>query len=156
MYTVIVVSVTKSCPTLRPHGLQHARLPCLSLFPRACLNSCLLSQWCHPTISSSVSPFSSCPQFFPASGSFPMSWLFASGGQSIGTSALVLPMNIQDWFCLGLTGLILDFPGGSDSKEYAYNAGDPGSIPRLGRSSRERNGYPLQYTCQENSMDRGA
>ena len=84
-----------------------------------------------------------------------MSQPFTSGVQSIGTSALVLPMNIQDWFCLGLTGLILDFPGGSDSKEYAYNAGDPGSIPRLGRSSRERNGYPLQYTCQENSMDIG-
>ena len=85
-----------------------------------------------------------------------MSWLFASGGQSIGTSALVLPMNIQDWFCLGLTGLILDFPGGSDSKEYAYNAGDPGSIPRLGRSPGEGNGNPLQYPCLENTMDRRA
>ena len=69
-------------------------------------NSCPLSQWCHPTISSSVVPFSSCPQSFPASGSFPMSRLFTSGGQSIGASASVLPMTIQDWFPLGLTGWI--------------------------------------------------
>ena len=84
--------------SLRPHGLQHARLPCLSPTPGACSNSCPLSQWCHPTISSSVVPFSSCPQSFPASGSFLMSQLFASGGQSIGASASasVLPMNIQD------------------------------------------------------------
>ena len=82
---------------LRPHGLQHARLPCPSLSPRACSNSCSLSRWCHPTISSSVTLFSSCLQSFLASGSFPMSWLFASGGQSIGASASasVLPMNIQ-------------------------------------------------------------
>ena len=75
---------------------------------RVCSGSCPLSQWCHPTISSSVVPFSSCPQFFPASGSFPVSWLFASGGQSIGASASasVLPGNIQGWFLLGLTGLI--------------------------------------------------
>ena len=94
--------------SLRPHGLQHARLPCLSPTPGACSNSCPSSQWCHPTISSSVIPFSFCLQSFPASGSFPMSQLFASGGQSIGASpsALVLPMNIQDWFPLGLTGLI--------------------------------------------------
>ena len=76
--------------------------------PRACLNSCLLSQWCHPTISSSVAPFSSCPQSFSASESFPMSQFFESGGQSIGVSASasVLPMNIQSWFPLGWTGLI--------------------------------------------------
>ena len=76
--------------------------------PRACSNSSPLSQWCHPTISSSVVPFSSCPQSFPASGSFPISQFFTSGGQSIGVSASasVLPMNIQDWFPLGLTGLI--------------------------------------------------
>ena len=75
--------------------------------PRACSNSCLSSRWCHPMISSSVITFSSCLQSFPASGSFPMSWLFASGGQSIEASASVsvLPMNIQDWFPLGLTGL---------------------------------------------------
>ena len=95
--------------SLQPHGLQHARLPCPSLSPGACSNSCPLSQWCHPTISSSVILFSSCLQSFPASGSsFPMSWLFSSGGQSIraSISASVLPVNIQDWFPLGLTGLI--------------------------------------------------
>ena len=92
--------------SLRPHGLQHARIPCPSPTPRACPNSCPLSRWCHPTISSSVVSFSSCLQSFPASGSFPMSQYFISGGQSIGTEASVLPMNVQDWFPLGLTGLI--------------------------------------------------
>ena len=92
--------------SLWPHGLQH-RLPCPSPAPRACSNSCPSSQWCHPTISSSVVPFSSCLQSFPASGSFLRSQFFASGGQNIGASASasVLPMN-QDWFPLGLTGLI--------------------------------------------------
>ena len=101
-------SVAKLCSTLRPHGLQHARLPWASLSPWVCSNSCLWSQWCHPTISSSVIPFSFCPQSFPALGSFRMSQLFASGGQSIGDSASapVFPMNIQDWFPLRLTGLI--------------------------------------------------
>ena len=81
--------------SLRPHGLQHAKLPCPSLSPGVCSNSCPLSLWCHPTISS---PSSSCPQFLSASGSLPMSWLFVSGGQSVGASASasVLPMNIQD------------------------------------------------------------
>ena len=92
--------------SLRLHGLQHARLPCPSLSPRICSNSCPFSQWCHPTISSSVVPFSSCPQSFPASGSFPMSWFFTSGGQSNRASVSVLPMNIQDWSPLGLTALI--------------------------------------------------
>ena len=84
--------------SLRPHGLQHARPPCPSPTPRVYSNSCPLSRWCHPTIPSSVIPFSSCPQSFPASGSFQMSQFFASGGQNIGvsTSASVLPMNIQD------------------------------------------------------------
>ena len=93
---------------LPPHGLQHARPPCLSPTLRAYSNSCPLSQWCHPTISSSVVTFSFCLQSFPASGSFPMSQFFALSGQSIGVSALasVLPMNIQGWFLLGLTGLI--------------------------------------------------
>ena len=79
--------------------------PCPSPFPTACSNSCLLSWWCHPTISFSVIPFSSCLQYFPASGSFKMSWLFTSGGQSIGVSAStsVLPVSIQDWFPLGWT-----------------------------------------------------
>ena len=94
--------------SLWPHGLQHARLPCPSPIPRAYSNSCPLCWWCHPTISSSVVPFSSHLQSFPASGSFPMSQFFVSGGQSIGvsTSASVLPMNIQDWFPLGWTGWI--------------------------------------------------
>ena len=94
--------------SLQLHGLQHARLPCPSLFPRVCSSSYSLNQWCHPTFSFSVVPFSSCPQSFIASGPFPMGWLLASGSHSIGTSAsaLVLPMNIQSWFPLGLTGLI--------------------------------------------------
>ena len=92
--------------SLRPHGLQHARLPCPSPTPGACSNSCSSSQWCHPTTLSSAVPFSSCLKPFPASGSFPKSQFFASGGQSIGVSAPVLPMNIQDCFPLGLTGLI--------------------------------------------------
>ena len=99
-------SVTKSCPTLRPHGLQHARLPSPSPSPRACSNSRPSSRWCHLTSSYSVIAFSSCLQSFPASGSFQMSQFFASGGQSIGASASVLPMNIQDWFPLGWTGWI--------------------------------------------------
>ena len=94
--------------SLWPHGLRQARPPCPSPTPGVYWNSCPLSQWCHPTISSPVVPFSSCPQSFPASGSFQMSQFFASGGQSIGAlaSASVLPMNIQDWFPLGLTTLI--------------------------------------------------
>ena len=94
--------------SLQPHGLQHARLRCLSLTPGACSNSCPSSRWCHPTISSSVGPFSSCFQAFPASGSFPVSQFLTSSGQSIGVSASasVLPMNIQDWFPLGWTDLI--------------------------------------------------
>ena len=94
--------------SLWPHGLQHTSLPCPSPTPGAYSNSCPLSQLCHPTISSSVDPFSSGHQSFPASGSFPVSQFFTSGGQSIGVSASasVLPMNIQDWFPLGLTGLI--------------------------------------------------
>ena len=94
--------------SLQPHGLQHTRPPCPSPSPRVYSNSYPLSQWCHPTISSSVVPFSSCLQSFPASGSFPMSQFFTSGGQSIGisASASVLPMNIQNWFPLGWTGWI--------------------------------------------------
>ena len=93
---------------LRPHGLQHARPPCPSPAPRACSNSCPSSWWSPPTILSSVIPFSSHLQSFPASESFQMSQFFASGGQSIGASALasVLPMNIQGWFPLGWTGWI--------------------------------------------------
>ena len=94
--------------SLWPHGLQHDRLTCPSPTPSVYSNSCPLSRWCHPTISSSVVPFSSHLQSLPASGSSQMSQFFASGGQSIGVSVLasVLPMNIQDWFPLGLTALI--------------------------------------------------
>ena len=105
-------SVQFSCSvmsdSLRPHGLQHARPPCPSPTPGVYLNPCPLSQWCHPTISSSVNPFSSHLQSFPAWGSFQMSQLFASGGQSIevSASASVLPMNTQDWSPLGWTGCI--------------------------------------------------
>ena len=93
--------------SLWPHGLRHARLPCPSPSPRVCSNSCPLSRWWHSTTSSSVVPFSSCPQSLPELGSFPMSVLFTSGGQIIGASATsVLSVNIQDWFPLALTGLI--------------------------------------------------
>ena len=105
-------SVELSCivvsDSLQPHELQHTRPPCPSPTPRVLPNPCLSSQWCHPTISSSVIPFSSFPQSFPASGSFQMSQLFASSGQIIGVSAStsVLPMNTQDWSPLGWTGWI--------------------------------------------------
>ena len=99
-------SVVSDC--LWPCGLEHARPPCPSPTPRVYSNSCPLSRWCHPTISSSVVPFFSCLQSFPASGSFPVSQFFTSGGQSIGVSASapVFPMNIQDWFLLGWTSWI--------------------------------------------------
>ena len=105
---LLLYSCSVMSNSLRPHGLQHARPACPLLCPRVCSNSCPLNQWCHPTILSSVIPFSSCLQSFPASGSFPMNRFFASGGQSIGTSVSesVLPMNIQDGFPLGWTGLI--------------------------------------------------
>ena len=92
--------------SLLPHGLQYAEFPCPWLSPGACSHSCSLSQWCYPIISSSSSPFSSCLQSLPASGSFSLSQFFASGGQNIGTSASVLLIYIQGWFPLGLTGLI--------------------------------------------------
>ena len=99
--------VTQLCPVLcDPMNCKHARPHCPSHPPRACSNSHSLTRWCHPNISSSVAPFSSCPQFFPASGSFLVSQLFTTGSQSIGASASasVLLMNIQGWFPLGLTG----------------------------------------------------
>ena len=104
MVGVAVVQLLSQVHPLWPHGLQYARFPCLSVSPRVCSN---LSWWCHPTISSSVAHFSSCPQSFPASGSFPTSPLVTAGGQSIGASASVLPVNIQGWFPVGLTCLIL-------------------------------------------------
>ena len=104
LYNIVLVSIVQlSCSvmsnSLQPHELQHARPPCPSPTPGVHPNPCPLSQWCHPTISSSIIPFSSCPQFFPASGSFQMSQLFVSGGQSIVVSASTsfLPMNTQDW-----------------------------------------------------------
>ena len=107
----VVQSLSRVQLFVTPYGLQHARLPCPSSSPRVCSNSCPLSQWYHPTIcplSSPVIPFSSCPQYFPASGSFLIIWLFASGGQSIGASALAIvpPMNVQDRSPLGWIGWI--------------------------------------------------
>ena len=108
----MLFSLSVVSDSLQPHAQQHTRLPCPSPSPTAHSNSCPSSPWCHPTISSSVVPFSSCPKSFAASGSFHLrlflSQLFASGGQTIGASASasVLPVNIQGWFPLGLTGLI--------------------------------------------------
>ena len=142
--------------SLPPHGLQHAKLLCPSLSPRDCSNSCPLSGWCHPTISSSVIPFSSCLQSFPASRSFPKSWLFASGGQNIEASASVLPMNIQGWFPLGLAGLISLL-----SKELSRVFSSATTRKHqffwcLSLFIGEGNGNPLQYSCLENPMDGGA
>ena len=105
---LLLFSHSVVCDSLRFHGLQHTRPPCPSLLPGVCSNSCPLSRWCHPNISCSAVPFSSCLQSFPASESLPKSWLFTSGGQHIGASASVsvLPMNTQDWSPLVLTGLI--------------------------------------------------
>ena len=105
---VIVAQLRSHVPLFETHGLQHIRLPWPSLSLRICSDSCPLSKWCCPTISSSVALFSSCPRSFPTSGSFPVSWLFSSGGQRIVASASisVLPVNIQGWFSLGLTGWI--------------------------------------------------
>ena len=111
--SLVQFSFSVMSDSLWPHGLQHTRLPCPSPTRGACSNSCPLNRWCHPTISSSVIPFSSCLQSFPASGSFSISQFFASGSQSTGVSALAsaLTMNIQDWFPLRLTGLILQSKG---------------------------------------------
>ena len=108
----VVSSLQFSCPVvsnyLQPRGLQHTVPPCPSPTPRACSNLCPLNEWCHSATSSSVVPFSPCPQSLPASGSFPLSQLFPSGGQSFGVSASasVLPVNTQDWFPLRWTGWI--------------------------------------------------
>ena len=197
--------------SLWPHGLQHARLPCPSSSLGVCSNSCPLSQWCHPTISSSVMPFSSCLQSFAASGSFPMSQLFTPCGPSIGALASVLPVNIQGWLTLWLTDLILLSKGISrvffstiiwrhnslvlsilysqtltfihdgwktialtiwafDGKVISllFNTLSRFVIAFLPRSkclliswlqslsAGEGNGTPLQYSCLENPMDRGA
>ena len=142
--------------SLQPHESQHARPPYPSPTPRVYSNSCPSSWWCHLAIWSSVSPFSSCPQSLPASGSFPMSQFFTWSGQSIGVSASesVLPMNTQDRSPLGWTGWMSiannnsnlfhkGFPCGLAGKESACNVGDLGSIPGLGRSPGEGKGYPI-------------
>ena len=105
---MLLFSCSVMSDSLWPHELQHSRVTCPSLSPRVCSNSCPLSRWYHPTISSSVTPFSFCPQSFPESRSFPVSWTYTSGGQSIRASAStsVLRMNIQDQFPLGWTGWI--------------------------------------------------
>ena len=107
-FSLVQFSCSVLSYSLQPHKLQHARLPCPSPAPEVHPNSGASSRWCHPAISSSVVPFSSCPQSLPASGSFPMSQLFPWGAQSIGVSASasVLPMNTQDWSPLGRTGWI--------------------------------------------------
>ena len=111
-FPLLLFSCSVMSNSLRPHGLKHIRLPCPSLSPEVCSNSCPLSRQCYLTIPSSATFFSFCFQSFPASGSFPMNWVFASDGQSIGVSASVLPINIQDRFPWGLTGLIsLQFKG---------------------------------------------
>ena len=130
---MLLFSCSVMSDSLWPHGLQHTRLPCPSPTPRACSNSCPLSLQCHPTISSSVFPFSSCLQSFPASRSFP--------------NELVLHIRWSNYW---------NFPGGSDGKASAYNAGDLGSIPGSGRSPGEGNGNPLQESCLEDPMDGGA
>ena len=108
----IIVQSLRCVQLFMIKGLKHTMFPCLSLSPEVCSNLCPLSQCCYPTISYSVVPFSFCLQSFPSSGSFLMRWLFTSGGQRIGVSAsLVLPMNIQGWFPLGLTDLISLFMG---------------------------------------------
>ena len=128
-----------SMPGFWPHGLQHARLPCPSPSSRVCSNSCPMSQWCHPTISSSFASFS-CLQSFPASGSFLVSWLFTSGGQSTRASAStsVLPMHIQGWFPLGFTGLISSQSKGLSSVFSNTTVGKPwffGTQPSLWSNS---------------------
>ena len=119
-YSSVQFSCSVVSNSLRPQEPQHARPPCPSPTPRVHSNPCPLGQWCHPTISSSVVLFSSCPQSFPASGCFPMSQLFTSGGQSIRVSASTsdLPMNTQDWYPLGWTGWILVFSWTKNLSKY--------------------------------------
>ena len=140
--------------SLWPHGLQHARLPCPSPTPGACSVLCPSSLWCHPTISSSVIHFFSCLQSFPASGSFPVSQFFTSGGQSVGVSAStsVLPMNIQDWFPLGWTSWIsLETEG--LSRVFSNTTVQKNQFFSAQLFFREGNGNPLQYFCLANPID---
>ena len=166
----ICCSVAKSCPTLCDPMLQHPRLFSPSLSFRVCSNSCPLCQWCHPTISFSIAPFSSCPQSFP--GSFPMSWLFTTGGQSIVVlaSASVLPMNIQGWFPHLLYASTSCLPYEIVTSSRARTIACVSFITYIDEHSRHSiyndndilhlysawNGNPLQYSCLENPMDREA
>ena len=148
--------------SLRPYGLQHTRPPCPSPNPRVYSNSCPLSQWCHPTISSSVIPFSSCLQPFPASGSFPVSQLFPSGGQSIGVSASTSVPSLTPWEmppdffeiraqrASQVTLVVKKLPANAGERR------DKGSVPELGKSPGGGHGSPLQCSYLENPMDRGA
>ena len=145
--------------SLQPHGLQHTRLPCPSPSPGACSNSCPLSQWCHPTILSSVIPFSSCLQSIPASESFPVSQLLASAGQNIGASASasVPSMNIQDRFHLGWTGWIsLESKGLSRVFSNTIWGQAKGIQKLIKKIIWDGNGNTLQYSCLGNFMDRWA
>ena len=145
-----------------PHGLQHVRLPCPSPTPRAYLNSCRSSWWFHPTISSSVVLFSSCLQSFPASGSFPVSQFFASGGQSVGVSASasILPMNMQNWFPLGWTGLnSLKFKGlsrvfSNTIKSLLQHHSSKASILRLSAFFTVRLSHPYMTTGKTIALTR--
>ena len=140
--------------SLWPHGLQHARFPLPSQSPGVCLNSWPLSRWCYSPISSSVAHFSSCPQSFPASGSFPMSCLFASGGQSIGplASVSVLTMNIQGWFPWGLTGLISSLSKGlsrvfsSTIQKHQFFSTQPSFTVQLSHPYRTTGKKSFDYT----------
>ena len=122
-YSSVQFSCSVVSNSLRPHESQHARPPCPSEIPGVYSNSCLLSQWCHPAISSTVVPFSSCPQFLPASGSFPMSQLFAWGGQSIGVSALAeSPFGWTGWTSLQTKGLSRVFSSTTVQKHQFFRA----------------------------------
>ena len=151
-------SGTQSCPTLcNPMDcIQHARFPCPSLAPGLCSNSCPLSGWCYPTISSSFVPFS-CLQSFPASGSFSMNQLFASGGHSIGVSASasVLPMNIENWIPLRWADLI-SWQSKRLSRVFSSTTVQKHQFFSAQPSFGEGSGNPLQYSCLENPMDGGA
>ena len=156
-----------SCPvvsdSLGSHGLQHTRPLCPSPSPEVCPSSCPLHQWCHPAISPSDALFSFCPQSFPTSGTFPMSWLFASGDQNTGVSASasVIPMSIQGWFLLKLTCLISLLSKGLSRVFSSTTVGTHqffGSLPSLWSSShnhtRPREDYSLDYTdlCRQSNV----
>ena len=147
--------------SLWPLGLQLARLPCPLLSPRVVLNSCLLSQWCYPTISSFVAPISSCPQCFATSGSLPVNLIFPSGGQSPGASALasIHPMIIQCWFSLGMTGLIFLLSKGlsrvsSRIRKHQFFGAQPSLCPALTSEHDYWKNHSLDYMdlCQQSNV----